>query len=447
MATTVVNDYVELVPEFFCCPTFLLNLNDLDLGVFKDKQIGDVELPPWAPRAVDFIYKHREALESPYVTAHLNDWIDLIWGWRQEGDPLNEFHPFMYESIWNDEWGLPAKTAIETTMKQCGQIPHRMFNSPHPKSLCQFEKSAIESEIQIRPKPGLSLVYVSLDRARDSEFVFYGITDSNHLYRLRYLPRNLKTSFTFLQGTTGGVSLIINRTLFSGSLTGEICCCDLVAQEQFKIRDHIGKINCLAGDRRYLMSGGGDTATSIFSSTKPFNRVFTVPSYTGEVISCAVNSEFAAVASGTRDGSVLIFSTTSRTVVHVLKLGNRCPKKILITKKWGFVVVYETETKGGDVSQWIEVFTIDGLFVRREKCPCDVQVWSTFSNTKGFDYIAMTGHTGALYVFEAFYLRMGPPLFRCVWKLVGLSYSEDLRIVCAVDVTGTGFFIPLCLDK
>jgi WD40 repeat protein len=235
--------------------------------------------------------------------------------------------------------------------------------------------------------------------------------------------------------------------LFSGSLTGEICCSDLVAQEQCKIRDHIGKINCLAGDSKYLVSGGGDTATSIFWSTKPFDRVFTVPSYTGEVISCAVNSEFAAVASGTRDGSVLIFSTTSRTVVHVLRLDNRCPERILITKKWGFVVVYEREAKGGDVSRWIEVFTIDGLFVRKEKCPCDVPVWSTFSNAKGFDYIAMTDQKGAVYVFEAFYLKIGQPLCRCGEKLVGLSYAEDSRVLCAVGATGTGFFIPLCLNK
>lgn len=40
-----------------------------------------VKLPPWAENPVDFIHKHRMALESEHVSAHLHEWIDLIFGW------------------------------------------------------------------------------------------------------------------------------------------------------------------------------------------------------------------------------------------------------------------------------------------------------------------------------------------------------------------------------
>lgn len=40
-----------------------------------------VELPPWAENHVDFVHKHRKALESEHVSAHLHEWIDLIFGY------------------------------------------------------------------------------------------------------------------------------------------------------------------------------------------------------------------------------------------------------------------------------------------------------------------------------------------------------------------------------
>jgi hypothetical protein len=53
-------------------------------------QVADVALPPWADDAADFIWQHRQALESKFVQQHLHLWIDLIFGCKQHGEAAVE---------------------------------------------------------------------------------------------------------------------------------------------------------------------------------------------------------------------------------------------------------------------------------------------------------------------------------------------------------------------
>jgi factor associated with neutral sphingomyelinase activation len=44
------------------------------------KKVDAVSLPKWARTPEEFLRKHREALESDYVSKNLHKWIDLIFG-------------------------------------------------------------------------------------------------------------------------------------------------------------------------------------------------------------------------------------------------------------------------------------------------------------------------------------------------------------------------------
>ncbi|KAJ0974071.1 hypothetical protein J5N97_016036 [Dioscorea zingiberensis] len=135
------SDVKELIPEFFYMPEFLENRFNLDLGEKQSgEKVGDVLLPPWAEgSAREFIRKHREALESDYVSEHLHHWIDLIFGYKQRGkaaeDAVNVFYHYTYEgSVDIDSVSDPAmKASILAQINHFGQTPKQLFLKPHVK--------------------------------------------------------------------------------------------------------------------------------------------------------------------------------------------------------------------------------------------------------------------------------------------------------------------------
>ncbi|XP_010556770.1 PREDICTED: protein SPIRRIG isoform X2 [Tarenaya hassleriana] len=135
------SDVKELIPEFFYMPEFLENRFNLDLGEKQSgEKVGDVMLPPWARGSVrEFIRKHREALESDYVSVNLHHWIDLIFGYKQRGkaaeEAVNVFYHYTYEgNVDIDAVTDPAmKASILAQINHFGQTPKQLFQKPHVK--------------------------------------------------------------------------------------------------------------------------------------------------------------------------------------------------------------------------------------------------------------------------------------------------------------------------
>ncbi|KAG8098122.1 hypothetical protein GUJ93_ZPchr0013g33768 [Zizania palustris] len=114
---------------------------NLDLGEKQSgEKVGDVVLPPWAKGSYrEFIRKHREALESDYVSENLHHWIDLIFGYKQRGkaaeDATNVFYHYTYEgNVDIDAVSDPTmKASILAQINHFGQTPKQLFQKPHPQ--------------------------------------------------------------------------------------------------------------------------------------------------------------------------------------------------------------------------------------------------------------------------------------------------------------------------
>lgn len=165
-------DVRELIPEFFFLPEFLVNSNNYNFGMKQgtDEPINNVALPPWAkgdPKV--FIAKHREALESPYVSQHLHQWIDLVFGFKQRGEAAieatNVFHHLSYAGAidLDNIQDQVERLATIGIIHNFGQTPHQVFTRSHAQKEIRSPQSIrldVGAESLIRlPFPLLSMYF------------------------------------------------------------------------------------------------------------------------------------------------------------------------------------------------------------------------------------------------------------------------------------------------
>ncbi|KAG8344984.1 hypothetical protein TRVL_04181 [Trypanosoma vivax] len=136
-------DVKELIPEFFQLPNIFLNMSNINLGVRHDGvQLGDVELPAWCGGSVEkFVYMHTSALEGDIVSENLHEWINLVFGYKQQGEEavqaLNVFSHLSYqhgvESAFRKATSEEECKAIVAAAANFGQTPKQIFLRPHSR--------------------------------------------------------------------------------------------------------------------------------------------------------------------------------------------------------------------------------------------------------------------------------------------------------------------------
>ncbi|WRT68074.1 uncharacterized protein IL334_005049 [Kwoniella shivajii] len=338
-------DVRELIPEFFYNAAFLRNLNHHDFGRKQTSgdQVDDVALPSWAlGDPLLFIHKHREALESDYVSRQLNYWIDLTFGYKQR-DPaaLNCFHPLSYrgavdlENI-EDESEKAASTAI---IHNFGQTPLQIFKQPHPhrfvggrsslpvstrfgvaehwqllfRSILPISESIVPIDDIVPPygvdtKPKSTQKFRLIVPGHHHLSLQYGFTDGS--IRIYYQETQVKLIHlvegifavdaifalpTLLVTVSGqGVLTAWRLTIKSGGYRrGEA-----TLQREATLRGHVGKITCLAANTSWsLLVSGSDDGTALVWDTNRLRYTRTLQTGRKEPIKfCAINEADGHIA-------------------------------------------------------------------------------------------------------------------------------------------------------
>ncbi|CAG8246185.1 unnamed protein product [Penicillium olsonii] len=308
-------DVRELIPEFFYLPEFLTNSNKYDFGLLQNMTtaIDSVELPPWAkgdPKI--FIAKHREALESPYVSENLHHWIDLVFGSKQKGDAaiesVNVFHHLSYK-------GAKDLDAIDDPMERLatigiihnfGQTPHQIFQRSH--AVREHQKHRIPRLDTLAE----SLTQMPLSLLNIEERVATLSMKQDRLLCTAALRLNVPPTYEYYMEWGFFDGSVRFYTADTRKLLGHF--------EHL----HVGQLSCATfADSRTLVTCGTDCTVSLWTVTATSKSVDLQPigslfGHRSPVTVLAVSRSFSALLSASTDGHIMLWDLNRRSFVRGL---------------------------------------------------------------------------------------------------------------------------------
>lgn len=476
---TASTDVKELIPEFYYNPDFLMNYNKFPLGTLHTGEQADaVQLPPWAKTPDEFVATMRRALESDYVSEHLHEWIDLIFGYKQRGQEAlnanNLFHFLSYEGMvnWEELTDPRERHATETSVREFGQTPCQVLRKPHaprgtlpiPESLlpdfvCRKDETfslgkgrvgwigftarrgeilTIDSNGKVRAGSS-NLTTASAEGSRlpnDAPFA-YRISNS-HEAAVRisapHLSQNVRTC-------------VISRD--SGVLfsclhdDNSIRCLSLESSRNVaSLNSHKDLVTCLAlsEDGALLVSGSKDTTVRIWAAIPgrsgygpPF---MSLNDHDDEVICVAINSALGVVASSSKDGTIILHYLNSSEYITSIRhpMGDDHIFDLIALSQLGFVVAYSHSCST------LYVYTLNGRVVFQEEAH---ELPKALLLTKDGEFIITGGRrgpNGAIVV-----RRVLPPSYDSAPKMLlttaspiwSLAYTPDENYLLAGLETGS----------
>ncbi|UYV77905.1 NBEAL1 [Cordylochernes scorpioides] len=373
-------DVKELIPEFFYLPEFLINENGFDLGKLQgtSDRVDHVKLPPWAESAEDFIYKHRQALESEYVSTNLNHWIDLIFGCKQKGpqavEALNVFYYVSYEGAVDlDVIQNPLeREATEGMINNFGQTPTQLFKEPHPTRLPQDD--ALVKMCQ-EPKP--PSIFLLMEKLKAS-FVEVG-GNCMACRSTRYIggpfhPGHPVTSAMF--GLTGDGRYLVCGGHWDNSL--QVLSLPRPKLVAHVIRHH-GVVTCVGLDPTNgsrLLSGSEDTTCIVWEvsaagGTMNLRHLHTLYGHDRPLSALALSLSLDLALTASRDGTLNMHSVRDGMFLRTLSPPGSRPRPVTLVSvsDLGYIVVH---CSTGSLSS-LHVYTVNGRHLCQRDLPSALQ--------------------------------------------------------------------------
>jgi hypothetical protein len=457
--------FSEAIPEFYFMPELFVN----------------VELPKWAHESPStFVYVMRQALESSFVSQNLHHWIDLIWGYKQRADlSFNAFRPELY-----DDFSGSENIDLNQLRLDAGFVPHQLFVTRHPSRGQITPKTPPSDRAHFHQLPSESLIYgtVRLDEPGVCLVLYVDSGGELTTLRLNLLktdpsgserPRPLRKIVSdrvrdvgspppaedfpglmsraaiadfrsFVSPLTSSCFAAFQRTV--AIVDGDkpfVSLIEISTGVRTKAQFHNSEIICVSEHKGWLASAGRDAIVNVIDVRNLKRPLFSIPLYRDEITCLTVNADFKVIASGTRDGFLVLSSLNRGSTVHVVDLQSCRPYSVLVTNSWGFVVVCSTKLKAGRLEHMLMVYNVNGMFLRSKVVSGAMKAWTTWTSADGFDFLILATEQGKVFACEVFWLDLKHVKgFHAKSPILELRYSVNDCGFVAVCQSGEVAYVP-----
>eukprot|EP01102_Stenamoeba_stenopodia_P022386 TRINITY_DN9301_c0_g1_i1.p1 TRINITY_DN9301_c0_g1~~TRINITY_DN9301_c0_g1_i1.p1 ORF type:complete len:930 (+),score=218.14 TRINITY_DN9301_c0_g1_i1:2-2791(+) len=358
-------DFKELIPEFFYLPEFLENSNGFYLGKDQNGQVlNDVKLPPWASSAEEFIRINRAALESDYVSEHLHEWVDLIFGYKQRDKAAeaanNLFFHLTYEGVvdLNSIDDPTTRQAIECQIVNFGQTPPQLFTKPHVKRLSVEDCFPFKKQISLMPQKAIMFSTQS-----DTPIIFIGkannaivILHKNGVFTectfTKFPDAARSTPFTF------GIPTLANKK--QPKETSELLIADNSQQALSTYFD-------ISSDGKTILSCGHWDNSIKLISTANGEVVGNITKQNGHVSGLTLGEDYNTMATGSEDTTVAIWNLSQ--VMKDISQGKKPKESQVLCGHDNLVTCVSVNVDldivvSGSLDRTCIIHTLGGIYVR-----------------------------------------------------------------------------------
>jgi hypothetical protein len=438
LTTTNVNDYRELLPEFFADETFLENREGFDLGCVDGRSISEVKLPPWAASPIEFVYLNRKALESPIASSGLPAWIDLVWGERSRGEKArasdNVFQPLMYD-VYREGMAAHERAEADGTQLNVGQIPPQLFDRPHPaRAVRSATQRGIARVNSARVKqPRWAGVEIDANYVTVTTIAAAGAgTVARHAVAKLFTrgdPQVETIQREFLAFDECTRALIGPYLL---GQPGDLWSVRLAQGAVELVQRRSAAILAASCDGEWLATANDDARVLVLEGGRL--RV-EIPTFTSRIVAVGLSVRWQLLVLAAAEG--LFLYNLAGNFVRMVQCTRR-PVAVLVTGGWGFILVYGVCNEG---RHWLQLLTVNGDFVREVELSATVGFWTSTTSRDGFDFVSLSFDNGEFFRFEAFWLDLGAPRYSAGEPVLLIQRCEDLAFDLIVTWGGRIVFV------
>lgn len=425
------SDVKELIPEFFTLSNFLCNENRYDLGVKQNgEEVNHVILPPWAkgdPRR--FMDKCREALECKYVSEHLHEWIDLIFGYKQSGSSAyaarNLFHPLTYEGAVDID-SITDEVLLRATIAQIssyGQTPTQLFRKPHPTRTWKAVRWTVSGNVH-------QLKAVLVEQVGHSLHSVRIVGDMVQVLQKNRVAVGIDKYVTWGHWDKS-IRLIL---LESGKVLGIH---EMTHEEDIRVAAVVRR-------NKYLLTGGSSSLLKVWHLERDTVSKFHIqlrhalPGHRGKITDLRVSELWNMIVTCGEDHTVILWDLIRLRVTKALPPFPSPVICVAIDEIAGHVLTVDALDIQVEFGCNIQLFTINGECISKNRCAERI-ISAQFTHCElgvGERYLMAGTHGGNILVLSVPSLEVVHVLKIHKAAVTGIEVAPDDSYMYSVDVAG-----------